>query len=131
MLRRDFIMVQIEELGKVIAQIIDQRNANAARKIPEMIQQAYRSLKIDDAFLLNHSAEEIVRALNGEDMAGLQRMELAAKLLLEDSYQHPREQQSMRLKAKEMLEYIQTNDHTFSLVRIQLLEEIDDLLTKK
>lgn len=33
MLKRDFIMVQIEELGKVIAQIIFNRNANAARKI--------------------------------------------------------------------------------------------------
>lgn len=28
MLKRDFIMVQIEELGKVIAQIIFNRNSN-------------------------------------------------------------------------------------------------------
>ena len=33
MLKRDFIMVQIEELGKVIAQIIFNRNSNdGARK---------------------------------------------------------------------------------------------------
>ena len=41
MLKRDFIMVQIEELGKVIAQIIFNRNANAARKNPELIQTVY------------------------------------------------------------------------------------------
>jgi hypothetical protein len=121
-------MVQIEELGKVIAQIISQRNANATRKIPEMVQSVYSSLKLDKDFLLNHSPEEIVLALNGEDMAGLQRMELAAKLLLEDSYLHPEEQQTMRQKAKEMLEYIQANDSTFSLERIQLLEEINELI---
>ena len=129
MLRRDFIMVQIEELGKIIAQIISQRNTNAARKIPEMIQNVYNSLKLDKTYLLTHTAEEIVQTLNGEDMAGLQRMELAAKLLLEDSYQNPAEQQIMRLKVKEMLKYIQANDTTFSLERIQLLEELNELKT--
>ena len=126
MLRRDVIMVQIEEMGKVIAQIISQRNKNAARKIPEMIQSVYSSLKLDKTYLLTHTPEEIVQTLNGEDMAGLQRMELAAKLLLEDSYQHPGEQQAMRQKVKEMLEYIQANDTTFSLERIQLLEELNE-----
>ena len=127
MLRRDFIMVQIEELGKIIAQIISQRNNNAARKIPEMIQSVYNSLKLDRDFLLDHSPEDIVQALNGEDMAGLQRMELAAKLLFEDSFHNPTDQQAMRLKAKEMLTYIQANDTTFSLERIQLLKEIETI----
>lgn len=129
MLRRDFIMVQIEEIGKVIAQIISQRNTNAARKIPDMIQSVYNSLKLDKTYLLTHTAEEIVQALNGDDMAGLQRMELAAKLLLEDSYQNPGEQQAMRLKVKEMLEYIQINDMTFSLERVRLLDELNELET--
>jgi len=125
MLRRDLIMVQIEELGKIIAQIISQRNNNAARKIPEMIQSVYNSLKLDKTYLLTHTAEEITQALNGEDMAGLQRMELAAKLLFEDSFHDSADQHTMRIKAKEMLTYIQANDTTFSLERIQLLEEIE------
>ena len=46
MLKRDFIMVQIEELGKVIAQIIFNRNSNdGARKNPELIQSVYTFLK--------------------------------------------------------------------------------------
>ena len=54
MLKRDFIMVQIEELGKVIAQIIFNRNSNdGARKNPELIQSVYTSLKLDNDFLLN------------------------------------------------------------------------------
>ena len=44
MLKRDFIMVQIEELGKVIAQIIFNRNSNdGARKNPELIQSVFTS----------------------------------------------------------------------------------------
>ena len=51
MLKRDFIMVQIEELGKVIAQIIFNRNSNdGARKNPELIQSVYTSL-----FLAEHA----------------------------------------------------------------------------
>lgn len=57
MLKRDFIMVQIEELGKVIAQIIFNRNSNdGARKNPELIQSVYTSLK-----LITISAEHAYR----------------------------------------------------------------------
>lgn len=56
MLKRDFIMVQIEELGKVIALIIFNRNSNdGARKNPELIQSVYTSLKLDNEFLAEHA----------------------------------------------------------------------------
>lgn len=128
MLRKDFIMVQIEELGKVIAQIISQRNTNAARKNPALIQSVYTSLKTSSEELLNTPIEEIISQLNGEDMAGLQRMEIAAKLLIEDSYEHPESCHRMLIKAKEMLTYIQAHDQTFSLERISLLESIEQQL---
>ena len=37
MLKRDFIMIQIEELAKVVLQIIMNRNTNAARHTPEYL----------------------------------------------------------------------------------------------
>ena len=89
MLKRDFIMVQIEELGKVIAQIIFNRNANAARKNPELIQTVYSSLKLDQDFLMTTSPEEILRSLDNEDNGGVLRLEIAIKTLIEDSYLQP------------------------------------------
>lgn len=87
MLKRDFIMVQIEELGKVIAQIIFNRNSNdGARKNPELIQSVYTSLKLDNDFLLNTPIDGIRTYLDGDDSCGLQRMELATKTLLEESF---------------------------------------------
>ena len=83
MLKRDFIMVQIEELGKVIAQIIFNRNANAARKNPELIQTVYSSLKLDQDFLMTTSPEEILRSLDNEDNGGVLRLEIAIKTLIE------------------------------------------------
>ena len=44
MLKRDFIMIQIEELAKVVLQIIMNRNTNAARLTPSLLQTIYSSL---------------------------------------------------------------------------------------
>ena len=121
MLKRDFIMVQIEELGKVIAQIIFNRNSNeGARKNTELIQSVYTFLKLDNDFLLNTPIDGIRTYLDGDDSCGLQRMELASKTLLEESFLLPEAQ------GKKLLEYIQRNDTTFSLERVALLEEINN-----
>ena len=128
MLKRDFIMVQIEELGKVIAQIIFNRNANAARKNPELIQTVYSSLKLDQDFLMTTSPEEIIRSLDNEDNGGVLRLEIAIKTLIEDSYLQPENQPQILLRAKELLEYLQAHDSTFSLERVNLLNEIEERL---
>jgi len=130
MLRRDFIMVQIEELGKVIAQIVSQRNTDAARKTPELIQGIYTSLKIDPKFLLSASPAEVRNYLNGDDGEGIRRMEIAAKALIEESYLYPDRKKEILLKSKELLTYIQAHDATFSLERINLLEEINNRLAE-
>ncbi len=128
MLKRDFIMVQIEELGKVIAQIIFNRNANAARKNPELIQTVYSSLKLDQDFLMTTPPEEILRSLDNEDNGGVLRLEIAIKTLIEDSYLQPENQPQILLRAKELLEYLQAHDSTFSLERVNLLNEIEERL---
>ena len=128
MLKRDFIMVQIEELGKVIAQIIFNRNANAARKNPELIQTVYSSLKLDQDFLMTTSPEEILRSLDNEDNGGVLRLEIAIKTLIEDSYLQPENQPQILLRAKELLEYLQAHDSTFSLERVNLLNDIEERL---
>lgn len=128
MLKRDFIMVQIEELGKVIAQIIFNRNANAARKNPELIQTVYSSLKLDQDFQMTTSPEEILRSLDNEDNGGVLRLEIAIKTLIEDSYLQPENQPQILLRAKELLEYLQAHDSTFSLERVNLLNEIEERL---
>ena len=121
-------MVQIEELGKVIAQIIFNRNANAARKNPELIQTVYSSLKLDQDFLMTTSPEEILRSLDNEDNGGVLRLEIAIKTLIEDSYLQPENQPQTLLRAKELLEYLQAHDSTFSLERVNLLNEIEERL---
>ena len=106
MLKRDFIMIQIEELAKVVLQIIMNRNTNAARHTPELIQTIYSSLKLDRPTLMTAQPEELVRRLDSDDNGGILRLEIAVKTLIEESYLYPDEEQAMLQKAKTILEYI-------------------------
>lgn len=130
MLKRDFIMVQIEELGKVILQIITNRNTNATRRIPELIQTVYSSLKLDRLALMAVPPEELIQRLDNDDNGGISRLEIAIKALIEESYLYPAEEQDMLQRAKTLLNYIQTHDNTFSLERVALLDELEQRISK-
>ncbi len=121
-------MVQIEELGKMSTQLALNRNSNdGAHKNLELIQAAYTALRLNRDFLLTTSLDDIRRFLDCEDSCGLYRMDIAAKTLIEESYQLPDPDKKRVLhRAKELLEYIQRNDTTFSLERVALLEEINN-----
>ena len=127
MLKRDLIMVQIEELGKMIAQVIFNRNNNAAGKNPELIQTVYENLKLTSDFLMTRAPDDILRFLDNEEKSGVLRLEIAIKTLIEDSYQQPKNQPDMLVRAKELLEYLQAHDTTFSLERVNLMNEIEKL----
>lgn len=117
-------MVQIEELGKAIAQLVYNRKNRKLDSNPELVSGIYRSLEVERAVLMEAEPETLRRQLDGEDKAGLQRMELAAKTLLEESYLlAPEAGLPLRRKAKVLLAYVQENDTTFSLERMALLAE--------
>lgn len=126
MLKRDYIMVLIEELGKAIAQMVLNRDSGNDGRNPELVRKVYHSLKVEPEFLLAATPEELRLYLNQDDGCGLVRMELAAKTLIEEGFITSGTVSApapvLRQRAKELLEYIQQNDTTFSLERVALLE---------
>lgn len=118
-------MVQIEELGKMIAQVVFNRNNNAADKNPALIQDVYYNLKLDQGYLMTTAPDDILRFLDNEDKGGILRLEVATKTLIEESYLQPDKAQQILIRAKELLEYLQTHDNTFSLERVNLLNDIE------
>ena len=82
-------MIQIEELAKVVLQIITNRNTNATRHTPELIQTVYNSLKLDRPALMALPPEELIRRLDSDDNGGILRLEIAVKTLIEESYLYP------------------------------------------
>lgn len=117
-------MVLIEELGKAIARLTENRNEHNPDRNPELVESIYRSLNLDRASLTETDPEALRARLDGDDGAGLVRMELAAKTLLEESYLlAPEAGQAARVRAKALLAYVQANDTTFSLERMALLND--------
>ena len=109
MLKRDFIMVQIEELGKALARLVfNRKSGKDLDKNPDLIEQA----------------------LNQDDGCGLQRLELAAKLLIEDSYVSSLPFPLLN-KAQELLYYLQIHDSTYSVERMMLLQEVEHELSRR
>ena len=121
-------MVQIEELGKVLAQLFDIRHDSNDGKSESLIDTLYTSLKIDKHQALTMDLETLRIKLDQGDHAGLQRMELIAKTMLEESFHNNIEARALLTKAKEILTYIQKSDQTFSLERVELIDFISNLL---
>lgn len=118
-------MVQIEEIGKAVALLALNRNNRKERdKSPTILSGAYLALNIDSSFLLQHTPEEIIKTLNRDDGCGMQRLELAAKLLLEESYLSTLPLPLLE-KAQELFYYLQIHDNTYSLERVKLLQDIE------
>ena len=71
--------------------------------------------------------DDILRFLDNEEKSGVLRLEIAIKALIESSYLQPKNQPDMLVRAKELLEYLQAHDTTFSLERVNLMNEIEKL----
>lgn len=125
MLKRDFIMVQIEELGKIIQIIINHRANNNAARVPDLIETVYTSLRINRDELLKTDPDMLIDRLDYGDGGGILRLETAIKVLIEESYLYPDQKKEFLLKAKNLLEYLQIHDNTFSLERVSQLNDID------
>ena len=121
-------MIQIEELSKVVLQIIMNRKTNVTRHTPQLIQTVYSFLKLDRPTLMTVQPEELIRQLDCDDNGGILRLEIAVKTLIEESHLYPEEEEAMLKKAKIILEYIQTHDKTFSLERMNMLNELEQRL---
>lgn len=118
-------MVQIEELGKIIQIIINHRANNNAARVPDLIETVYTSLRINRDELLKTDPDMLIDRLDYGDGGGILRLETAIKVLIEESYLYPDQKKEFLLKAKNLLEYLQIHDNTFSLERVSQLNDID------
>lgn len=121
-------MAQVEELAKKILQLINLRTMDNPSQQAALINEIYRSLKVNRDYLLQTDPETICKMMDEGGHSGLQRMEIAAKAMIEDSFMNPGEKGHLLRKAQQMLGYIQQHDTTFSLERVDVLNEIHKLL---
>lgn len=128
MLKKDLIMIQFKELGKMVTQMVFNRENHAEYKNRDLIQTIYQTLHLTQGALMTSSLEDLLRLLDREDNGGFFRMELAARNLMEESFIQPKERTALLKRSKEILVYIQQHDKTYSIGRVMLLNEIEKWL---
>lgn len=120
MLRKDYLLAQIEELAKKFSRLIEKKETGNPDTLP-VADECYGMLGISARWIEETETEDII-----SHIAIWELLELLVKIMLEDSRLNT-DRRNMR-KAQEILFYVQENDRTYSLERVALEERIEQLL---
>lgn len=122
MIKQDYLLIQIEELAKKLAQLLDKKK-HLKNDTEILADDCYKDLHLTQQEVQNATAEELT-----EKVPDWQLLELLIKLMLADDRINSDRQQIE--KAQQLLYFVQERDRTYSFERIKLAETIENLLTK-
>lgn len=137
MFRRDYILHQIEEFGRVLAAIMGLRREKKFDEAQQKIDHAYKNiLKLSSDFAKNHTTDEILDVLKNEKGMDNQMIRMVAELLYEEGLTlHDRQddQEMMRItleRANVLFNYLMNADTVFSFDWYEKQNKIQELLQK-
>lgn len=120
MLRKDYLLAQIEELAKKFARLIEKKEA-LAPDVQAETDECYGMLGITARWIMETETEEIISRIGIWEL-----LELLVRIMVEDPRLNT--SRSCMQKAQEILFFVQERDRTYSLERVMLEERIEDML---
>lgn len=120
MLRKDYLLAQIEELAKKFSRLIEKKEANEPGILP-VADECYGMLGVSSAWLKESETEEIISRIGIWEL-----LELLVKIMLEDGRLNT-DLRSMQ-KAQEILFYVQEMDRTYSMERVMTEGRLEEIL---
>lgn len=120
MLRKDYLLAQIEELAKKFSRLIEKKEAREP-DTAALADDCYGILGISARWIEETETEDII-----SHVAVWELLELLVKIMLEDDRLN-RSRDNMQ-KAQAILFYVQENDRTYSFERIALESRIEEHL---
>lgn len=133
MIRKDFIMRQLEELAKILGLLLKLKTEQKTEEAINLIKEAYSGLlKLDDSFVDENTTSDVFlkqiveKGLEGDALLAF------AELLYEDGilrYENQEENAFIRLhKALILFDYLNRTSLTFSFDRSVKVERIKAIL---
>lgn len=135
MIRKDFIMRQLEELAKIIGLLLKLKTEHKTEEAMALIREAYSGLlHLDDAFVDEEStSEQFLKQIEEKGLEG-DMLYAFAELLYEDGllrYENQKENALLRLhKALILFDFLNRTSLTFSFDRSVKMEKIKGILDK-
>lgn len=120
MLRKDYLLAQIDELAKKFSRLVEKKEA-LDPDISPVADECYGMLGITARWIEANETEEIISRIGIWEL-----LELLVKIMLED--ERLNNSRPNMQKAQEILFYVQENDRTYSLERVMLEEQIEERL---
>lgn len=120
MLKKDYLLAQIEEIAKKYAILIEKKE-RMDPYIEDFTDECYGILGISPEWLANAEPEDIISRVGLWDL-----IELLVKIMIEDDRMNT--SLDCMQKAQALLFYVQEQDRTYSAERIELEHKLDKLL---
>jgi len=126
MIKQDYLLKQIEELGKVLSELTSLRkHGNAARKY-EIIEQSCEIFGLDKNKILSFNSLETIEYLKSKGIYDFNLVELIAGIVFEESFMrtNSKEKNNKLQDAYELLVFVDKNSKCFSFERQIKMDEI-------
>ncbi|MEG1573669.1 MAG: hypothetical protein RRY55_03870 [Bacteroidales bacterium] len=120
MLKKDYLLAQIEELAKKFAMLIEKKE-KMDPDVRDFTDECYGILGISPEWLANAEPEEIISRIGIWDL-----IELLVKIMTEDDNMNTK--RDCMQKAQVLLFYVQKQCRTYSEERIKLENKIEELM---
>ncbi|MFC2114452.1 hypothetical protein ACFLRI_03800 [Bacteroidota bacterium] len=126
----DYLQNQIDELGKFLGKLLAlllqiDRDKEETGIILQVETNLQNEGGLDLEKLLNQSVEEIIEVIGTKDTPPFTNLDLLAKIMCQLSYWDKARQHMLRLKSKQLLEYLLVHDPVYRLDREVLLDELN------
>ncbi len=128
MIQQDYLLKQIEELGKVISELISMRQEGSPDRKIEIIDKCYEMIGLNKNELISNSTDEIINYLNKKEIQNLEILESIANIMYEESFmiKNKKDKQTQIEKTYKLISYVDKNSNCFSFQRQQKLNEVSN-----
>ncbi len=122
MLKKDFLIRQLNEFTQALFQLLLRRKENPEKESLQLISETYRFLNLTSNNLHQLSASEIISIFEKEELY-LEKLELTGMLLLEEySLSGNKEEDNCLFDlAGDIISYVDKNSDTYSIERKKIL----------
>ncbi|MDY6800865.1 MAG: DUF6483 family protein [Bacteroidota bacterium] len=132
--KQDYLKRQIDQLGKVLGELLGKitgngKNPDASETIEEVSQVLLENIYCDIEELLNIPEEGFIDKLTKNHLLNDSNLETLADLLVEVAKYHPSNKNGLLQRALMMYEYLEKSNMTFSFTRNQKMESVKEVLS--
>jgi len=133
--KQDYLKRQIDQLGKVLAELLGKitgsgKNTDASETLEIVSQVLDENLNWDIEQLLNIPEDNFIDSIKENQLLDDVNIETLADVLVEVAEHNPSNEEELLKRALMMYEYLEKSNMTFSFTRNQKMERVKEVISQ-